>query len=169
MSHGNGSTNGGRVVVHAACPHDCPDACAMLVTVEDGVATAVRGDRSHPFTRGSLCAKVNDYEQRTYHPDRILYPMRRVGPKGQDTILEPTKYDLPKHGYDPFRLTAIEYSQMEAQKDQDLFGVLDGAVRQRAASRIEPRWGEYVKLLAAVVPPGGGVRHPDVRPGGALH
>lgn len=83
MLEGNGSTNGGRVVVHAACPHDCPDACAMLVTVEDGVATGVRGDRSHPFTRGSLCAKVNDYEQRTYHPDRVLYPMRRVGAKGE--------------------------------------------------------------------------------------
>lgn len=69
-------------IVHAACPHDCPDACAMLVHVRDGVATAVRGDRSHPFTRGALCAKVNDYERRAYSPGRVLHPMRRVGPKG---------------------------------------------------------------------------------------
>lgn len=72
----------GTHVVHAACPHDCPDACSMLVTVADGVATGVRGDPDHPFTRGSLCTKVNDYEVHAYHPDRILYPMRRVGPKG---------------------------------------------------------------------------------------
>ncbi len=71
-----------RRVVHASCPHDCPDACAMLVTVEDGRVTGVRGDPDHPFTRGSLCAKVTDYEVRAYHPDRVLYPMRRVGPKG---------------------------------------------------------------------------------------
>src|SRR2546430_5484108 len=57
-------------VVRAACPHDCPDTCAMLVTVEDGRAVAVRGDPEHPFTRGGLCVKVNNYEQRVYSPDR---------------------------------------------------------------------------------------------------
>jgi len=69
-------------VVRAACPHDCPDTCAMLVTVEGGRATAVRGDPGHPFTRGALCVKVNDYVERVYSPDRVLYPMRRVGKKG---------------------------------------------------------------------------------------
>ena len=54
----------------------------MLVTVEDGRATRVAGDPNHPFTRGFLCAKVNRYIERTYHPDRLLYPMRRTGPKG---------------------------------------------------------------------------------------
>jgi anaerobic selenocysteine-containing dehydrogenase len=54
----------------------------MLVTVEDGRATRVAGDPDHPFTRGFLCAKVNRYIERTYHPDRLLYPMRRTGPKG---------------------------------------------------------------------------------------
>ena len=48
-----------RTVVRAACPHDCPDTCAMLVTVEDGRAVSVRGDPEHPFTRGGLCVKVN--------------------------------------------------------------------------------------------------------------
>ena len=65
-----------------ACPHDCPDTCSMLVTVKDGRATAVRGNPDHPFTRGALCVKVNNYQDRTYSPDRVLYPMRRSGPKG---------------------------------------------------------------------------------------
>src|SRR5947209_4199966 len=69
-------------VVRGACPHDCPDTCAMLVTVEDGRAVRVAGDPDHPFTRGFLCAKVNRYVERTYHTDRLLYPMRRIGPKG---------------------------------------------------------------------------------------
>src|SRR3954464_2083922 len=69
-------------IVRGACPHDCPDTCAMLVTVENGRATRVAGDPDHPFTRGFLCTKVNRYVERTYHPDRLLHPMRRVGPKG---------------------------------------------------------------------------------------
>jgi anaerobic selenocysteine-containing dehydrogenase len=69
-------------IVRGACPHDCPDACAMLVTVESGRAVRVAGDPDHPFTRGFLCAKVNRYVERTYHRDRLLHPMRRVGPKG---------------------------------------------------------------------------------------
>ena len=69
-------------VVRAACPHDCPDTCAMLVTVENGVATKVRGDPAHPTTAGVLCTKVARYTERTYHPERLLYPMKRVGPKG---------------------------------------------------------------------------------------
>jgi anaerobic selenocysteine-containing dehydrogenase len=68
--------------VRAACPHDCPDTCAMLVTVEDGRAVAVRGDPDHPFTRGGLCVKVNNYERRVYSQDRVLYPLQRTGPKG---------------------------------------------------------------------------------------
>src|SRR5271169_6011171 len=71
-----------RTVVRAACPHDCPDTCAMLVTVEDGRAVSVRGDPEHPFTRGGLCVKVNNYEERVYSPDRVLYPLKRTGPKG---------------------------------------------------------------------------------------
>ncbi|HEX4681817.1 MAG TPA: molybdopterin oxidoreductase family protein [Gemmatimonadaceae bacterium] len=70
-------------VVRGACPHDCPDTCAMLVTVENGRAVKVAGDPEHPFTRGFLCAKVNRYVERTYHRDRLLHPMRRVGRKGE--------------------------------------------------------------------------------------
>ena len=69
--------------VRATCPHDCPDTCALLVTVVDGVATEVKGDPDHPTTAGVLCTKVSRYTERTYAPDRLLYPMRRVGKKGE--------------------------------------------------------------------------------------
>ncbi|HEY8608700.1 MAG TPA: molybdopterin oxidoreductase family protein [Noviherbaspirillum sp.] len=69
--------------VRATCPHDCPDTCALLVTVEDGVATQVRGDPEHPTTAGVLCNKVSRYTERTYHKDRLLHPLKRVGRKGE--------------------------------------------------------------------------------------
>ncbi len=69
-------------IVHAACPHDCPDACGVLITVQDGRAVRIQGDPGHPVTRGFLCAKVAKYLDRVYSPDRVLYPYRRVGPKG---------------------------------------------------------------------------------------
>ena len=70
------------VTVRGACPHDCPDTCAMLVSVRGGRAVEVRGDPGHPFTRGGLCVKVNNYVDKAYSPERVLYPMRRAGPKG---------------------------------------------------------------------------------------
>jgi anaerobic selenocysteine-containing dehydrogenase len=69
--------------VRGACPHDCPDTCAMLIQVEDGRATKVSGDPDHPPTQGFLCTKVTRYLERVYSPDRLLYPMKRVGPKGK--------------------------------------------------------------------------------------
>ena len=71
-----------RVVHKAVCPLDCPDTCSMRVTVEAGVAVDLRGDADHPFTRGFLCQKMARYLDRVYSPDRLLHPLRRVGPKG---------------------------------------------------------------------------------------
>jgi anaerobic selenocysteine-containing dehydrogenase len=71
-----------KKVVHAVCPHDCPDACGVLITVDEGTATKIQGDPAHPVTRGFLCAKVAKYLDRVYSPDRVLYPMKRVGAKG---------------------------------------------------------------------------------------
>src|ERR1700727_1519717 len=72
--------------VHAVCSHDCPDACGVLVTVEEltGRAVKVQGDPAHPVTRGFLCGKVAKYLDRVYSPDRLRYPMRRKTgvPKG---------------------------------------------------------------------------------------
>jgi anaerobic selenocysteine-containing dehydrogenase len=76
-----------KKVLHAACPHDCPDACGVLITVQDGKATKIQGDPAHPVTRGFLCAKVAKYLDRVYSPDRVLYPMRRVAPKGTSNRL----------------------------------------------------------------------------------
>ncbi len=72
-----------RTTVRGACPHDCPDTCAMLVTVEDGRAIEVRGAPDHPPTAGTLCTKVARYLERTYSDARVLHPMRRVGRKGE--------------------------------------------------------------------------------------
>ncbi len=69
--------------IRATCPHDCPDTCAMLVTVKDGVATEVKGDPDHPNTAGALCTKVSRYVERTYHAERLLYPQKRIGRKGE--------------------------------------------------------------------------------------
>ena len=70
-------------VVRGACPHDCPDGCAMLVTVDDaGRATHVAGDPEHPITAGFLCGKVSNYLDRVYADDRLLEPLVRNGPKG---------------------------------------------------------------------------------------
>jgi anaerobic selenocysteine-containing dehydrogenase len=74
--------NGQARTLRLVCPHDCPDTCGMLVTVENGRATKLRGDPDHPFTRGFLCQKVSRYLDRVYHAERLRYPMERIGPKG---------------------------------------------------------------------------------------
>ncbi|MFN3984912.1 MAG: molybdopterin-dependent oxidoreductase [Rhodocyclaceae bacterium] len=70
-------------IVRAACPHDCPDTCAMEVTVRDGRAIRIRGAADHPFTNGALCTKVAHYLERVYSDQRLQYPMKRVGRKGE--------------------------------------------------------------------------------------
>jgi anaerobic selenocysteine-containing dehydrogenase len=73
--------------IRGACALDCPDTCSWIVTVRDGEAVALRGDPDHPYTRGSLCNKVADYLNYTRSPERLLYPMRRVGPKGRGEFI----------------------------------------------------------------------------------
>ena len=68
--------------VIGACPHDCPDTCSMLIEVKDGKAVSVRGNPDHPYIRGTLCVKVKNYIDRVYSPERVLHPMKQVGPKG---------------------------------------------------------------------------------------
>ncbi len=78
--------------VRGACPHDCPDTCSLLTTVENGVATRVQGNPDHPQTGGVLCNKVSRYTERTYHPERLLQPLRRAGPKGSGQF-EPVSWE----------------------------------------------------------------------------
>ncbi|MBX9720086.1 MAG: molybdopterin-dependent oxidoreductase, partial [Candidatus Obscuribacterales bacterium] len=103
-------TNRERIVVKGACPHDCPDTCALVTTVEDGVAISVKGSSEHPSTDGFLCNKVNRYLERTYNKDRVLYPLKRIGAKGKgdfariswdealDTIAERYKQIIDEYG-----------------------------------------------------------------------
>jgi len=95
----------GRVVVRGACPHDCPDTCALLVTVDAGRVTRVAGDPDHPTTHGALCTKVSRYAERTYSAERLLQPMRRAGPKGSGRF-EPISWDAALDEV-AARLTAI--------------------------------------------------------------
>ena len=74
------------------CSHDCPDACAVLVTVENGVAVDVRANSAHPITGRHLCPKVDRYLDRVYSPDRLLTPLRRSGPKGSG-LFDPVGWD----------------------------------------------------------------------------
>lgn len=78
----NKPVDGGVKTFHGGCPHDCPDTCSMEYHVQDGKLLKVTGNKEHPMTRGGLCVKLKDYEKRHYHPDRLLYPMKRVGAKG---------------------------------------------------------------------------------------
>ena len=91
-------------VIKAACPHDCPDTCAMHITVEGEARAAngtlmgaravkVAGDPAHPTTAGVLCNKVAKYLDRTYAADRVLHPQRRVGPKGPNARFETISWD----------------------------------------------------------------------------
>src|SRR5215467_4143833 len=68
---------------HSVCALDCPDCCSLLVTVENGKGTKLRGNPEHPVTRGFLCGKVAQYLEREYSPNRLLHPQKRVGAKGE--------------------------------------------------------------------------------------
>ena len=83
-THGRcpGSISCSRDPVLGACPHDCPDTCALVTTVQDGKAVKLQGNPAHPHTAGVLCTKVSRYIERNDHPERLLQPLKRCGPKG---------------------------------------------------------------------------------------
>jgi len=71
-----------KAMKRSVCPYDCPDTCGLLVEVKDGKAVKVSGDPEHPFTRGTLCVKMNHYEETVHSPLRLTHPMLRAGIKG---------------------------------------------------------------------------------------
>lgn len=76
----------------SVCPYDCPDACGLLVNVEDGRVVSVKGDETHPFTRGTMCPKMAHYERTVHSPRRLMTPLKRTGPKGSGEF-EPISWD----------------------------------------------------------------------------
>lgn len=97
-------------VVHAVCPHDCPDTCGMKITVQDGHAVKIQGDPTHPVTRGFLCGKVGQhYLDLVYSPRRVLTPHRRVGPKGSGQFAPITWDEAIDEIRDRLRAISAEY------------------------------------------------------------
>jgi anaerobic selenocysteine-containing dehydrogenase len=91
------------------CPLDCPDACALSVTVEDHRVTKIAAGDAHPITQGFICSKVSRFDRRLYHPDRLLHPMRRTGPKGDGTFERISWDDALGEITDRFRAMVEEF------------------------------------------------------------
>ncbi|MGH8832374.1 MAG: molybdopterin-containing oxidoreductase family protein [Polaromonas sp.] len=125
--------------VRGACPHDCPDTCALLTTVEGGVATRVQGNPDHPQTGGVLCNKVSRYTERTYHPERLLQPLRRSGPKGSGQF-EPVSWPTAL-GEIAARLKAIAARQPEAIVPYSYAGTMGQVQGESMAGRFFNRLG----------------------------
>ena len=127
------------VQVRGACPHDCPDTCSLLTTVEDGVAVRVQGNPDHPHTGGVLCNKVSRYTERTYHAERILSPLRRVGPKGSGRF-EPVSWDTAL-GEIASRLKTIAARNPEAIVPYSYCGTMGQVQGEAMAGRFFHRLG----------------------------
>jgi len=125
--------------VRGACPHDCPDTCALLTTVEGGVATRVQGNPAHAQTGGVLCNKVSRYTERTYHPERLLQPLRRTGPKGSGQF-EPVGWDEAL-GDIAARLQAIAARDPEAIVPYSYAGTMGQVQGEAMAARFFNRLG----------------------------
>src|SRR5918995_1797380 len=154
-----------------ACPLDCPDGCSWVVTVEDGKATRLRGNRDHPYTAGALCAKVNGYLDHVQADDRLLYPLRRVGAKGEGKFeriswdeataeiaqrLHAIKDEFGGEAIWPFQGTGtLGYLQgLEGQAGQRLWNVLGASRHDMTICSIAGRVGaSYVTGTAAGMDP----------------
>ena len=159
------------VEVIGACPLDCPDTCSWVVTVEDGEAVRLRGNRDHPFTRGALCAKVNGYLEHTRAPDRLLHPLRRVGAKGEgrfariswdealDEIAGRLQSTIDRHGGEaiwPFQGTGtLGFIQgLEGHAGRRLWNILGASRHRMTACSVAGRVGaEYTTGTAGGMDP----------------
>ena len=126
-------------LVRGACPHDCPDTCSLVTTVENGVAARVQGNPDHPQTGGVLCTKVSRYTERTYHAERLLSPLRRVGPKGSGRF-EPVSWDTALEGI-AGRLAAIAARNPEAIVPYSFCGTMGQVQGEAMAGRFFNRLG----------------------------
>lgn len=127
------------IEIVGACPHDCPDTCSMVTTVQDGVAIKVQGNPHHPHTNGALCTKVSRYTERTYHPERILTPLRRTGPKGSGQF-EPVSWDIALRDI-ASRLGAIACANPQAILPYSYAGTMGLVQGESMAARFFHRLG----------------------------
>ncbi|WP_394791695.1 molybdopterin-dependent oxidoreductase [Rhodoferax sp.] len=126
-------------LVRGACPHDCPDTCALLTTVQNGVAIKVQGNPAHAHTDGVLCTKVSRYTERSYHPERILQPLKRTGPKGSGQFT-PVSWDAAL-GDIAERLQAIAARNPEAILPYSYAGTMGLVQGESIAARFFHRLG----------------------------
>jgi anaerobic selenocysteine-containing dehydrogenase len=126
-------------VVRGACPHDCPDTCALLTTVEGGRAIKVQGNPAHAHTDGVLCTKVSRYAERTHHAERVLTPLRRTGPKGSGRF-EPIGWDAALDEI-AARLTAIAARDPQAILPYSYAGTMGLVQSEGMAARFFHRLG----------------------------
>ena len=127
------------VDVRGACPHDCPDTCALVTTVRDGVAIKVQGNPAHRPTDGVLCTKVSRYTERSYHPERLLQPLKRVGPKGSGCY-QPVGWDVALDDI-AARLAAIAGRDPEAILPYSYCGTMGLVQGEGMAARFFNRLG----------------------------
>jgi anaerobic selenocysteine-containing dehydrogenase len=132
-------------VARVTCTHDCPDACAMLVTVRDGRAVDVSPNPAHPVTGHHLCVKVDRYLERVYHPDRVLTPLRRTGPKGSgafermswddalDLMVSRWREIIATHG----AAAILPYSYLGSMGTLSAFGTMHALFHRIGATRLE--------------------------------
>lgn len=125
--------------VVGACPHDCPDTCSLVTTVENGVAVKVQGNPAHRPTDGVLCAKVSRYAERTHHPERLLQPLKRTGPKGSGRF-EPVSWDEALHDI-AARLQAIAARDPQAILPYSYAGTMGLVQGESMAARFFHRLG----------------------------
>lgn len=127
-------------VVNGACPHDCPDTCALRVSVQDGKVIKVQGQPAHTSTHGALCTKVSRYPERTYHAERLLHPLKRVSAKD-----EPPRFE--RIGWDQAlteiagRLTAIAARDPQAILPYSYAGTMGQLQGEAMAGRFFNRLG----------------------------
>jgi len=135
----NTASNPATQQVRGACPHDCPDTCALVTTVESGVAIRVAGNPDHRHTDGALCTKVSRYAERTYHPERLLTPLKRSGPKGSGQF-EPVGWD---EAFDDIatRLKAIAAQDPQAILPYSYAGTMGQVQGEAMAGRFFHRLG----------------------------
>jgi anaerobic selenocysteine-containing dehydrogenase len=136
---GAAETSGSPRTVHAVCPHDCPDTCALRVTVEGDRVVRIQGDPDHAPTAGALCTKVSRYAERTGHADRVTFPMKRAGPKGSGQF-ERVSWDVALAEI-AARLAAIAAREPQAVLPYSYAGTMGLVQGEAMAQRLFHRLG----------------------------